>query len=175
MRPRRLRLVVVVAAAALATGCGVTPDLQTRPAALAFPTHVVPSSLAGMTVELESGAPEKFASVGSNSAVARGQVWTLRQDGIVVGAIQVSQLKGGLSTTSERVRVGIRKAVNDVPFRWFKALGKQWVGVQTAPQLFIYLWMPPRHDLYVVLQLKSTVPDPDSVATELVSYEENGS
>jgi len=73
------------------------------------------------------------------------------------------------------VRVGIRKAVNDVPFRWFKVLGKQWVGVQTAPQLFIYLWMPPRHDLYVVLQLKSTVPDPDSVATELVSYEENGS
>jgi hypothetical protein len=173
------RAVVVAAAVAAgvlaASGCGVTPDLQTRPVAVSFPTHVVPSSLRGMTATVEPSAQQAFAEIGANSAVARGQVWTLRQDGIVVGSVQVSQLKGGLTTQSERIRQGIRKAVNDVPFRWFKVRGHQWVGVQTAPQLFLYLWMPPRRDLYTILTLKSTVIDPEQVVADLIAYEESGS
>ena len=49
---------------------------------------------------------------------------------------------------------------------------RQWVGVQAEPQLFVYLWMPPRHDIYVVLQLKSSVPNPDQVVADLIAYEE---
>lgn len=156
-----------------ATGCGVQPDLQTRPVALAFPSALVPATLDGMTVRLEPSAQAAFAAIGTNSAVAHGQVWTLRAAGIVVGSIQVSQLKGGLTTKSERVRQGIRAAVNNTPFRWFKVLGRQWVGVQPAPQLSIYLWMPPRDDIYVILQLKSSVPNPDQVVTDLVADEES--
>lgn len=171
------RVVAAVSlAAALAvtvTGCQIEPDLKTRPVALAFPTGMVPPSIDGLTVDPEPSAQSAFEAIGSNSAVAHGEVWTVRQGGLVVGSIQVSQLKGGLSTKSERVRVGIRSAVNDIPFRWFKALHRQWVGVQEQPQLAIYLWMPPRDDVYVVAQLKSSLPDPERIVTDLIAYEEN--
>ena len=72
------------------------------------------------------------------------------------------------------MRAGIRAAINNGSYRWFKVLHRQWVGVQTQPQLLIYLWLPPRSDTYVVLQLKSTVPDPQQVVTDVIAYEEGG-
>lgn len=172
MRRRRWALASALCLALAATaGCAVRPDLRTRPVALAFPTGIVPTTLDGLTVTAEPSAQVAFAAVGQNSAVARGRVWTLRQAGLVVGSIQVSQLKGGLTTRSERVRQGIRAAVNDTPFRWFKVLGRQWVGVQPQPQLSIYLWMPPRDDTYVILQLKSTVDNQVQILTDLIAEE----
>jgi hypothetical protein len=178
-RPRRLVAAVLAATAVLtgAAGCKVEPDLKTRPVSLAFPSGLVPTALDGMTVQPEPSAQASFARIGKNSAVAHGEVWTLRQDGLVVGSIQVSQLKGGLSTKTDRVRAGIRAAVNNIPFRWFKVLDRQWVGVQPQPQLDIYLWIPQlpatqRDDVYVVAQLKSTVANPDQVITDLIAYEE---
>ena len=168
---------VVVVFATGAAGCKIQPDLKTRPVSLSFPTGYVPTTIDGMVVQPEPSAQTAFAAIGKNSAVAHGEVWTLRQDGLVVGSIQVSQLQGGLSTKSERVRAGIRAAVNNIPFRWFKVLGHQWVGVQAQPQLNIYLWMPqppmsPRDDIYVVGQLKSTVANPEQVISDLIAYEE---
>ena len=160
-----------------AAGCKIQPDLKTRPVSLSFPSGYVPTTVDGMLVQPEPSAQTAFAAIGKNSAVAHGGVWTLRQDGLVVGSIQVSQLQGGLTTKSERVRAGIRSAVNNIPFRWFKVLGRQWVGVQAQPQLNIYLWMPQppvsrRDDVYVVAQLKSTVANPEQVIADLIAYEE---
>lgn len=173
-RAKRGAVAIAVAATLVsgAAGCKIQPDLKTRPVSMSFPTGYVPTAIDGLTVQPEPSAQTAFAAIGKNSAVAHGEVWTLRQDGLVVGSVQVSQLQGGLTTKSERVRAGIRAAVNDIPFRWFKVLHRQWVGVQAQPQLNIYLWMPPRDDVYVVGQLKSTVANPEQVITDLIAYEE---
>lgn len=170
-------LAVTAALLSGTAGCKIQPDLKTRPVSLSFPTGYVPATIDGLTVQPEPSAQTAFAAIGKNSAVAHGEVWTLRQDGLVVGSVQVSQLQGGLTTKSARVRAGIRAAVNDIPFRWFKVRDRQWVGVQEQPQLNIYLWMPQppnstRDDIYVVGQLKSTVANPEQVISDLIAYEE---
>lgn len=177
MNRRALLAAAVVMAAGVAVGgCQVEPDLKTRPVSVSFPTGMVPASLDGMQVKSEPSAATAFAAVGSRSAVARGEVWTLRRDGLVVGSVQVSQLKGGLTTKSDRIRRGIYGAVNNGSYRWFKVQHKQWVGLQEQPQLLIYLWLPPtRPDVFVVLQLKSDVPASEQVLTDLISYEEGAS
>jgi hypothetical protein len=169
-------LVLVAVVGVLLSGCAVQPDLKTRPVSLSFPTGMVPATADGLVASPEPSAATAFAAVGAHSAVARGQVWTLRQNGLVVGSVQVSQLKGGLSTASERIRLGIYGAINTGTYRWFKVRGKQWVGVQPQPQLLIYLWLPTnRRDAYVVLQLKSDVPDPQHVVEDLIAYQEGAS
>jgi len=134
---------------------------------------MVPEKVDGLVATQEASAATAFAAVGPHSAVAEGQVWTLRQNGLVVGSVQVSQLKGGLTTTSDRIRRGIYGAINTGTYRWFKVRGKQWVGLQSQPQLLIYLWMPTdRRDVYVVLQLKSDVVNPEQVVEDLIAYQE---
>ena len=171
-RTGRKRVLVLLASAALLAGCHVRPDLVTGPPRLPFPTGLVPADLDGLTVKPEPSAVAAFAAVGPQPAVARGQVWTLRNKALVVGDIQISQLKGGLSTASERVRQGIRAAVNNGSYRWFKVLDRQWVGVQTQPQLVIYLWLPPRTDIYELAQVRDSYPLSQQLVTDLIAYQE---
>lgn len=152
-------------------GCGET-GVRTGPPKLAFPSDPVPAVLGGATFTSEPAAAQAFRSVGPSSAVARGAVWTLHQGGIVVGAVQVSQLKGGLSTSEEAVRVGIRSMIGNGQYRWFKLEHRQWVGVQQSPRLTIYLWMPARKDLYEVLQLAPEVKNPEGVLQQLINFQE---
>jgi hypothetical protein len=169
-------LVLVAVVGVLLSGCSVQPDLKTRPVSVAFPAGMVPPNVDGLVATQEASAKTAFAAVGPHSAVAEGQVWTLRQNGLVVGSVQVSQLKGGLSTSSDRIRRGIYGAINTGTYRWFKVHGKQWVGLQSQPQLLIYLWMPTsRRDVYVVLQLKSDVVNPEQIVEDVIAYQEGAS
>lgn len=167
---RRLALLSCLLVALL-SGCAQA-QLRVMANPRPLPTHPVPASLDGYTTSFESAAGAAFTSVGPSSAVARGEVWTLQLGREVVGALEVAELKGGLTTASEVVKQGIRGAINNGYYRWFKVLNRQWVGVQLAPELRIYLWLPPRKDIYEVLQLAQSVPDPQRVLTDLIAYQE---
>jgi hypothetical protein len=156
---------------AAVAGCA-TPTLQTRPNPRPFPSSVIPSAAAGYELRAEPRAVDAFAKVGPATGVQQGAVWTVVHQGVVVGAVQLAQLKGGLSTKKDVVRAGVRGAVDNGHFRWFKVLGRQWVGVQEDIGVRRYLWLPRgRDDLYVIAQLKSDLADPLEVVEALVSAE----
>lgn len=165
---------LAVALGLVAAGCA-QPALQPRANPRALPRRVVPATLDGYRSAPVPAARQAFASVGASSAAAKGQVWTLSLGKEVVGALEVAELKGGLTTASEVVKAGIRSAINNGYYRWFKVLGAQWVGVQLAPALRIYLWLPPRKDIYEVLQLALSVPRPQQLVTKLIAYQEGKS
>ena len=166
-----MRRLVVLCALAL-TACA-TPTLQTRANPRPYPSAAVPATIAGYLARIEPRGEQAFDRIGSDTGVQHGQVWTLIRQGVVVAAVQVAQLKGGLSTRKEIVRAGVRGSVGDGHFRWFKVAGKQWVGVQNDTGVRRYLWLPKRDDLYVIVQVKNDVPDPLSIVEALVKAQED--
>jgi hypothetical protein len=165
------RAVVGLVALALLAGCA-KPTLSTHANPRAFPVTAVPATVAGYPARLEPRGAEAFAKVGPATGVQRGEVWTLLRDGVVIAAVQVAQLKGGLSTRRDIVRAGVRGAVGNGHFRWFKVAHKQWVGVQPGIGVQRYLWLPHRDDLYVIVQIKADVPNPLGIVEGLVAAQE---
>lgn len=161
----------VLALLAASTGCG---QGRTAQAAGPVPDRSLPATIAGYSTKLEPSAQKAFASAGSTSLTAHGAVWTLRQNGAVRGALQVGVLKPDFRTDDIDVRRGIRANIETGQYRWFKLDG-QWVGVQDLPELELYLWYPPRGDLYEVLQLQPDVTDQKRLLAEILRYQKGGS
>ncbi len=165
---RRLRVPAVVAGLLLLVGaCGGSAPAKV---AAPLPTRVLPAQVAGLTAAPERSADKAFAAAGRSSLTARGGVWTLRQNGAVRGALQVGVLKSKYDAKDIDVRRGVRGNIESGQYRWFK-VDDQWVGVQELAELRLYLWFPPRGDLYEVLQLQPDVPDQRAVLTEILSYQ----
>lgn len=162
--PRGLAGLAVLLAAA-ACGGSTTPRV-----AGPLPARVLPQVLAGFTTSQEKSADKAFASAGVNSLTAKGTVLTLRRDGAVRGALQVGVLKPAYDTRKISVRRGVRSNIETGQYRWFK-VGAQWVGVQELPELRLYLWFPPRGDLYEVLQLQPDVGEQRALLTEILRYQ----
>lgn len=148
-------------------GCGKSTPTR---AAAPLPARVLPASLGVFTATEERAADKAFASAGKNSLTAHGAVWTLRQSGAVRGALQVGVLKPSYDTSDISVRRGVRSNIETGQYRWFK-IRDQWVGVQDLPELRLYLWFPPRGDLYEVLQLQPDVPDQTGLLTDILTYQ----
>lgn len=164
-------VLVAVLLAPLLSGCAQSAPHRGAPKA-AFPARVLPPTLDGFTTAAEPAAQEALIKSGPTSMVARGVEMTLRQAGSVQGALQLSQLKDGLSTKEDRVRRGIRDSIENHSYRWFKVLDRQWVGVQDLGELRLYLWFPPRSDLFAILQTRSTVDNPEGLVADVIRYQE---
>ena len=167
MRRALLTVLVVVTLA----GCG---DDKPRTVAADLPERVLPTTVGDYTAKREPAAQKAFASAGDNSLTAHGAVWTLRKQGAVRGALQVGVLKPEYDTEDIDVRRGVRSYIETGQYRWFKVAG-QWVGVQELPELRLYLWFPPRGDLYEVLQLQPSVPDQKELLESIVTYQKGAS
>jgi hypothetical protein len=167
-RPRATAtaLAVLAVLGALA-GCGNGAIAR---AAAPVPARALPPTIDGFTTKLEASAQKAFASAGKNSLTAHGAVWTLRRDGAVRGALQVGVLKSRFRTDDIDVRRGVETNIETGQYRWFKVEG-QWVGVQDLPELELYLWFPPRGDLYEVLQFQPTVTDQKQLLRDILRYQ----
>ena len=169
---RRLRLLLCSAPLVLsAVACG---SPETTKVAASLPERVVPPEIRGFQTKREPSADKAFASAGKNSLTARGAVWTLRADGAVKGALQVGVLKPQFDAREIEVRRGVRANIERGQYRWFKVDG-QWVGVQDLPELRLYLWFPPRGDVYEVLQLQPDVPDQKQLLESILTYQKGSS
>jgi hypothetical protein len=162
-RPRLLvRRLAAGSLALLLFGCG-EGVVETRPASRPFPARLLPTVVHGLTVKAEPSAQRAFTGVGPTSTVSHGELWSLRRGQEVVASLQLAQLKDPLSTEEDEVRRGVREAVGNGHYRWFKVDGKQWVGVQETGEISLYLWFPERSDLFAVAQVSSKVVDPESL------------
>jgi hypothetical protein len=164
---RTKAMAAVLAAGALLAGCG-----QQQPVRVAaeLPSRILPSTLNGLDTKQEPSAARAFGSAGKSSLTARGVVWTLREDGQVRGALQVGVLKPGHDTTDIDVRRGVRATIETGQYRWFKLEG-QWVGVQDLAELTLYLWFPPRGDIYEILQVQPGLEGKKDVLASILRYQ----
>jgi hypothetical protein len=169
---RALGAAVAMALLAALTGCG--RGQTANAAAASIPDRTLPPTIAGFTAKVEPSAQKAFASAGDTSLTARGAVWTLRRDGAVRGALQVGVLKPTFRTGDIEVRRGVRANIETGQYRWFKLEG-QWVGVQDLPELELYLWYPPRGDVYEVLQLQPDVNGQKQLLAEILRYQKGTS
>ena len=170
MSPLNAVAAVLLLGAAL-TACG---ESEASGPAGPLPDRVLPKVIQGYTTTPEPSADKAFASAGKGSLTARGAVWTLRRGGEVRGALQVGVLKPKFDTDDIEVRRGVRANIQTGQYRWFKVAG-QWVGLQELPELRLYLWFPPRGDLYEVLQLQPDVPDQKALVESIVTYQKGAS
>jgi hypothetical protein len=166
---RAKTMALALAAAALLTGCN--QQQQVRVAA-ELPSHILPTKLGDLDTKQEPSAARAFASAGKSSLTARGVVWTLRQDGQVRGALQVGVLKPGHDTDDIDVRRGVRATIETGQYRWFKLEG-QWVGVQDLTELTLYLWFPPRGDIYEILQVQPGLAGKKDVLASILRYQKD--
>jgi hypothetical protein len=166
-------LLLVVVLALVAGGCG--GPAQAQPAG-PLPARILPAEVAGLSAGEETTAGPAFGRAGKSSMVAKGAFWTLRKpsDQQVQAALQVSVLKPRFDSRDIEVRRGIRKFIETGEYRWFK-VGDQWVGVQELAELRLYLWFPPRGDVFQILQVRPEFPNPKGLLTEVLRYQEASS
>ena len=165
---RRILAVGLSVTALALTGCA-TQDHQVRVSAQ-LPSRILPAELAGLQVQQEASAQRAFASAGKHSLTARGVVWTLRKDTAVRGALQVGVLKPRFDTSDIDVRRGVRATIERGQYRWFKLEG-QWVGVQDLPELALYLWFPPRGNIYEILQVQPNLTGQKDLLAAILRYQ----
>lgn len=158
---------LAVAAALVVSACGQQQPVRL---AAAVPERILPAHVAGLDAKQEPSAQRAFQAGGKHSLTAHGAVWTLRAAGAVQGALQVGVLKPGHDTKDIDVRRGIRSTIQTGQYRWFKVDG-QWIGVQTLPELNLYLWFPPRGDLYEILQVQPKLADQKDLLAQILRYQ----
>ena len=164
VRPRLVAFVTCVACFTIAACGGGEPQALPR-----FPSAPVPERVGDLTVEEEASAPEAFASAGAASMVEKGKVFTMRRDGEVQAALQISQLEPRYDTDEIEVRRGVRTYIERGRYRWFKMEG-HWVGVQELREVKLYLWFP-RRDLFEILQVRPDVAAPDDLLRAVIVHQ----
>lgn len=163
----RRRCVAVAATLLAVAGCA-----QQQPVRVAaeLPSRIVPAHLGDLDAKQEPTAQKAFSTAGKNSLTARGVVWTLRKQGAVRGALQVGVLRPDVDTTDIDVRRGVRATIETGQYRWFKLEG-QWVGVQDLAELTLYLWFPPRGDIYEILQVQPSLTGQKDLLAQILRYQ----
>jgi hypothetical protein len=170
MRSSR-RLVALGAAlvALAAAACGNGTVEVAAPARV--PTNLVPSVLSGgVTIGEYKPARTRFAKAGATSLVADGRVWSIRRGQTLVGTLQASTVKPDVSLAKGADRKAIIDGVMTGQRYDTLYVGSLKVLSSTAADRSVYLWFGP--DLFEVLQVKAGKVEPDSVAGDIIEYQQ---
>ena len=176
LRPLRLirRLLPIggLLAMLLAASCGGSSDVSTVAGLLepVLPQRIAPESLEGLRFEREPNAEAAYETVGDEGLVAVGRVFTVREDDIVQGALQVGAFKPGLEATDREIREGVLGDIGSGNFELTR-IGNERIFVQELPEQTIYLWFPPRLEYYEVFVASKGFERADRVFAAVLAYQ----
>ncbi len=163
---------VVVAVALVALGaCGRGGDESPAPLAVSL----VPARVAtGELTLVRDRSKETTAGLradGDDFAVGQSGLWEIRQGDELVGALQLSMLKGEVDLGEAKQRDQIVRGVAPTGRR--QRVGKTQVVVQKEPDKSVYFWFRESPKMYLVLQLKSRGfdADPDAVLADVLAHQ----
>jgi hypothetical protein len=135
------------------------------------PDDIVPKTVGdGLTLHEFPAARGAFARAGVTSLVADAKVWAIRRGETLVATLQVSTLKRDISVSSDADRRSIIGGVMTGAAYETIQFGDTQVIASTAAEKSLYLWFGP--SMFEVLQVKSTKVDPDTVAADLLEYQQ---
>lgn len=168
---RRALATGLVALACVATGCGSgSTDRLVAPNSV--PAGLVPPTLEGdLTLSEYMPARRAFAQAGPASLVADGRVWAIRRGETLVGTLQVSAVKHDVSLAKASDRQAILDGVMSGTSYQTLDVGNLKVIASTAADRSVYLWFGP--NLFEVLQIKASKVDPDSVAGDMIAFQQS--
>lgn len=149
------------------TACGKESAVVPPPR---LPDQILPELIDGLEVQREAEGVAAFRKAGPQALIADGVLFTLRKEGTVQGSLQVAVFKSQYDSEDDEVRRGVRKSVEHGIYRYFK-VGRQWVGEQRLPEIGIYLWFPPRSDVYEVLVTRPELGIPKSLLNAIIDYQ----
>jgi hypothetical protein len=168
------RLLMMTAALTLlasAAACG-SGDATKLVKPNSVPTDLVPPTLEGnLTLSEYQPARKAFAAAGAASLVSDGRVWAIRRGETLVGTLQISAVKPTVSLSKSSDRKAILDGVMSGTAYQTLDVGNLKVVASTAADRTLYLWFGPK--LFEVLQLKGTKVDPDSVAADVISFQQS--
>ena len=168
---RRVLMLVVTAIAAVTSACG-TGSSTKLVVPNSVPTSLVPATLEGnLTLTEFLPARKAFAQAGPASLVSDGRVWAIRRGETLVGTLQISAVKSSVSLAKDSDRQAILDGVMTGTSYQTLDVGDLKVVASTAADRTLYLWFGPK--LFEVLQLKGTKVDPDTVAGDVISFQQS--
>ena len=172
MCSRRRRLAVLVAIAAMGIAACGRGDPRPLVAPVALPANIVPAIVAGdLTTHEFDPARSTFAKVGASSLIADGKVWAIRRGETLVGTLQVSTVKPDISFANPADRKAVLQGVmTGISYETID-VGDTQVAASTAADKTLYVWFGPT--FFEVLQVKTTKVDPDTVAADLIEYQQS--
>jgi hypothetical protein len=158
--------------AMLGVACGSGDAGARLVAPTRVPTGLVPATLEGnLTLNEYLPARKAFAHSGAASLVADGRVWAIRRGQTLVGTLQVSAVKPDVKLTKGSDRQAILDGVMSGTSYQTLEVGDLKVVASTAADRSLYLWFGP--GLFEVLQVKGTKVDPDSVAGDMIAFQQS--
>jgi transglutaminase-like putative cysteine protease len=177
LAPRRLlrvvpRGVALLAAAVGIGGCGAATVLATGPA---MPARLVPAAVGGATFVENVKAEQAYIEAGPGALQASGRVYSIRQDGVVQGDLQIAQFKPQYSAQLTSVKNGVMQTIAGSAFRP-QRLADQLVYVAQLPiqQELLLLWFPPDGRYYDLLDAQASFSQAEQVFLSVLNYQQGG-
>jgi hypothetical protein len=162
----------VAVALVLLAACGSDSGRRQLLVPNAVPTELVPATLEGnLTLTEYEPARKSFAQAGVASLVSDGRVWAIRRGQTLVGTLQISAVKHDVSLSKTADHKAILDGVMTGTSYETIDVGETKVVASTAADRTLYLWFG--RNLFQVLQLKGTKVDPDTVAADLIAFQQS--
>jgi hypothetical protein len=174
----RSRIVVLALVVGVAVSVAACVDEGGDVAALAagrpktVPDGIVPATVQGGALAFHRNDGETvtktFANAGDHSLVADGQLWELRKNDRLLGALQLSTLVPKSDMSDARQRGAIVRQVMSGSVEQFDVNGVP-VWTTAANDKAVYLWFG--RSMYSVLSLKGSELDAEAIANEVVGFQ----
>jgi hypothetical protein len=177
LRPlRRLLRAIPGTAVALLTLIGVAGcassgiQLGSHPV---LPARIAPATLGSLTFIEQAAAETNYAAAGSQSLIATGRIYSIKEGGIVRADLQVASFKPQYSALESAVKHGVIFGIAGNAFQ-LSHVGNQLVYVANKPQEQLLLWFPPDGRYYVLIDSQSSFTQDEPTLLALLSYEAGG-
>jgi transglutaminase-like putative cysteine protease len=174
LRPTAATSLVALLATLTLGGCSADKPAAAEPA-VAFPTRLAPTAVAGLQVKEEPKAAEAYIKGASdkNVIISEGKVVSFNRNGLVQGALQVAQLKRGYVSTDKEVVAALTRSIGRVkqlPAQHDHRLWSLGDGSQR-----IYLWFPTVKSMaLLVVRAQITDGAAEALARSLIDYGDGG-
>jgi hypothetical protein len=174
LRPGVATSVLAVLAAIGLGGCSAGATAHADPA-VAFPTRLAPTIVAGLQVQEEPKAAAAYAEGAKDRdvIVSEGKVLSFNRNGLVQAALQVAQLKKGYVSSSPDVVRAVTGSVGHV--QQVRPEGAHALYVATDGSQRIYLWFPTVKSMaLLVVRTEISRGAAEALARGLIDYGDGG-
>lgn len=132
--------------ALLMSGCVQDVDLtSSEPAPL--PERIAPETLDGLELSREPAMEEPYTAENPDALVSDARVYSVRDQGEVVAALQVVAFKEALEDRQDEARAGVLEELGGSEFELHR-LGNSYVYMQRLAEQQFFLWFPPEGAYY---------------------------
>jgi hypothetical protein len=157
---------------AITSSCA-TPTHDADPAAVRFPSPLMPVRVGAYTLRAEPKLAAKYDTVKNKGdvMVQDGRVYTVRSGDVIQGSIQVALFKPDANLMRDK---GLRRDVEDglqAGTAVTHHIGLIRVRALTLPEQHMYLWFPPNHNVMELFVMRKTFLDSQSVVDSIIRYQ----